>query len=130
MKEFKKIETDRAPKAIGPYSQAVEAGSLIFVSGQLPLDPMTGKMVESDIVVQTNRVLDNLEAILKASGCSFQHVVRCDLFLKDMNDFSVVNQEYGKRFNQPVPPARQTIQVAKLPLDAWIEISCIACKMS
>jgi 2-iminobutanoate/2-iminopropanoate deaminase len=128
VKECKKIETDRAPKAIGPYSQAVGTDPFIFVSGQLPLDPMTGKMVESDIAIQINRVLDNLEAILNASGCSFQNVVRCDLFLKDLNDFSIVNQEYGKRFNQPVPPARQTIQVARLPLDALIEISCIAYK--
>lgn len=127
MSSIKKIETDQAPKAIGPYSQAVYAAPFIFVSGQLPLDPMTGKMVQSDIVIQINRVLDNIEAILKASGCTFQDVVRCDLFLKDLKDFATVNQEYGKRFNQSVPPARQTIQAA-LPLDALIEISCIAIK--
>ena len=128
MTVFKKIETSDAPKAIGPYSQAVDATPFIFISGQLPLDPMTGKMVESDITLQVNRVLDNLEAILKKAGCTFHHVVRCDLFLKDLKDFATVNQEYGKRFNQPVPPARQTIQVAGLPLDALVEISCIAMK--
>lgn len=126
MAHLEKIETPEAPQAIGPYSQAVRAAPFIFVSGQLPLDPATGKLVEAHIVLQVNRVLDNLEAILKASGCSFQHVVRCDVFVKDLNDFAIVNQEYAKRFTQAVPPARQTIQVARLPLDALVEISCIA----
>lgn len=126
MPDIKKIETSDAPQAIGPYSQAVYAAPFLFVSGQLGIDPATGKLVESDITLQINRVLDNLEAILKASGCTYKDVVRCDVFLKDLNDFLVVNQEYGKRFDQPVPPARQTIQVAKLPLDALVEISCIA----
>lgn len=126
MFEIEKIETSKAPQAIGPYSQAVRAAPFIFVSGQLPVDPATGKLVEADIVLQINRVLDNLEAILKASGCSFQEVVRCDVFVKDLNDFALVNQEYAKRFTQTVPPARQTIQVARLPLDALVEISCIA----
>ncbi len=123
---FTKIETAEAPKAIGPYSQAVCSSPFVFISGQLGIDPMTGKLVESDIRLQINRVLDNLEAILKASSCSFQDVVRCDVFLKDLNDFAIVNEEYAKRFTQPIPPARQTIQVARLPLDALVEISCIA----
>lgn len=123
-----RIETKQAPQAIGPYSQAVLAPPFVFVSGQVGIDPATGKLVEPDIFLQINRVLDNLEAILKAAGCTFHNVVRCDVFLKDLNDFSIVNQEYGKRFNQPVPPARQTIQVGKLPLDALVEISCIALK--
>ncbi len=126
MPALKKIETSEAPKAIGPYSQAVYSAPFVFVSGQLPLDPLTGKLVEADILLQVNRVLDNLEAILKASGCSFQDVVRCDVFVKDLNDFAIINQEYAKRFTQAVPPARQTIQVARLPLDALVEISCIA----
>lgn len=126
MTDLKKIDTSQAPKAIGPYSQAVQADKHLFVSGQLPLDPSTGKLVEADIRLQVNRVLDNLEAILKAAGASFKHVVRCDVFVKDLNDFATVNEEYGKRFNQPIPPARQTIQVARLPLDALVEISCIA----
>lgn len=122
----KKIETLEAPKAIGPYSQAVLSDQLLFVSGQLPLDPATGKLVPMEIRQQTNRVLDNLEAILKAAGCTFLDVVRCDVFLKDLNDFAALNEEYAKRFSQPVPPARQTIQVARLPMDALVEISCIA----
>jgi len=123
---LKKIETTAAPKAIGPYSQAVLSDQLLFVSGQLPIDPATGKLVPMEIRQQTNRVLDNLEAILNAAGCTLADVVRCDVFLKDLNDFSALNEEYAKRFTQPVPPARQTIQVAKLPLDALVEISCIA----
>lgn len=126
MSKLEKIETSRAPQARGPYSQAVRAPPFIFVSGQLPLDPATNKLVEADIVLQVTRVLDNLEEILKASGCSFQDVVRCDVFVKDINDVALVNQEYAKRFTQAVPPARQTIQVARLPLDALVEISCIA----
>lgn len=122
----KKIETKQAPQAIGPYSQAVSASPFVFVSGQLPIDPATGKLEIPDILIQVNRVLDNLQAILEAAGCSFKDVVRCDVFMKDLADFAIVNQEYGKRFNQPVPPARQTIQVARLPLDALVEISCIA----
>lgn len=123
---LQKIQTDQAPAAIGPYSQAVKAGNIVYVSGQVPIDPKTGKLVEAHILLQVNQVLDNLEAILKAAGCTFANVVRCDVFLKDLNDFAVVNQEYAKRFNQPVTPARQTIQVSKLPLDAMVEISCIA----
>lgn len=123
---MKKIETKNAPQAIGPYSQAVLAGSQLYISGQLPIDPATGKLVEADIRLQTSRVLDNLKAILSAAGCTFENVVRCDVFLKDMNDFGVVNEVYGHYFKQPIPPARQTIQVARLPLDALIEISCIA----
>lgn len=121
-----KITTDEAPKAIGPYSQAVQFGSLVFVSGQLPLDPKVGELVEPSIRTQTKQVLANLEAILKEAGSSFLHVVRCDVFLKDLQDFAVLNDEYSKVFSGPIPPARQTIQVAKLPLDALVEISCIA----
>lgn len=123
---LKKINTTQAPTAIGPYSQGVRAVNTLYISGQLPIDPATGKLVDSQILLQVNRVLDNLEAILKEEKCTFKDVVRCDVFLKDLNDFALVNQEYAKRFNQPVPPARQTIQVAKLPMDAMIEISCIA----
>ena len=128
MSKIEKIETAQAPQAIGPYSQAVLASPFLFVSGQLPIDPATGKLVESDIGLQTIRVLDNIEVILKAGGLASMDVVRCDVFLKDLNDFAIVNEEYAKRFKQPVPPARQTIQVARLPLDALIEISCIAMK--
>jgi 2-iminobutanoate/2-iminopropanoate deaminase len=130
MATLKKIETTQAPQAIGPYSQAVCAAPFVFISGQLPIDPTTGKLVEANILLQINRVLDNLEAILQASGCSFQNVVRCDVFVKDLNDFAIINQEYAKRFTQPIPPARQTVQVARLPLDALVEISCIAVRTS
>lgn len=123
---LQKINTPSAPKAIGPYSQAVSDGNYVFVSGQLPINPETGKLIQADIRTQTKQVIDNLEAILKASECSLESVTRVDVFLKDLNNFSIVNEEYAKRFNGPIPPARQTIQVAKLPLDAEIEISCIA----
>lgn len=126
MPDLKKIETSQAPKSIGPYSQAVCALPFVFVSGQIGIDPTTGKMVESNIEMQINRVFANLEAILKACGCSFENVVRYEIFLKDLNDFAVVNQECAKYFTQPIPPARQTVQVARLPLDALVEISCIA----
>ncbi|MBS4163468.1 RutC family protein [Candidatus Protochlamydia amoebophila] len=126
MVNLKKIETMQAPKAIGPYSQAVLADKHLYVSGQLGIDPTTGKLESNDISLQTNRVLDNLEAILKEAGCTFQNIVRCDVFLKDLNDFAIVNEAYNKRFLHSIPPARQTIQVAKLPLDALVEISCIA----
>lgn len=130
MGNFTKIETMHAPQAIGPYSQAVLVGQHLYVSGQLPIDPRTGKLEKADIRIQVERVLSNLEAILKAADCTFQNVVRCDLFLKDLNDFAIVNDTYGKCFIQSTPPARQTIQVARLPLDALIEMSCIAIKTS
>lgn len=121
-----KIDTQEAPRAIGPYSQAVKTGSHVFVSGQLPIDPLSGKLVEREIRQQTLQVLKNLEAVLKAAGCSLSNVVRTDVFLKDLKDFGVLNEEYAKYFTHETPPARQTIQVAALPLDALVEISCIA----
>lgn len=123
---LKKIETVEAPKAIGPYSQAVMTQQLVFVSGQLPIDPKVGKIVDQSIEGQTKLVLDNIEAILKAAGLTFDNVVKTEVFLKDMNDFSAMNAIYAQRFNGPVKPARQAFQVARLPLDALIEISCIA----
>ena len=127
---MKKVQTENAPKAIGPYSQAVvlDAGrQLVFVSGQVPLDPATGKLVEGDMAVLTNRVLDNVEAILLAAGSSLDKVLRADIFLTDLkNDFAAMNAAYGQRFNGVVAPARQTVEVSTLPLGAKIEISCIA----
>lgn len=129
-KNIKKIDTAKAPKAIGPYSQAIKVGSnssLLFVSGQLPIDPATGELVTGDIRILTTRVLDNIEAILQAAGSSMNHVVRVDIFLTDLKkDFAPMNEEYGKRFDPANPPARQTIQVSALPKGAVIEISCIA----
>lgn len=126
---MKKIETSKAPKAIGPYSQGIIVGpgtSLAFVSGQLPVDPETGKLIEGDIKALTKRVIDNIEAILLAGGSSLQRVVRTDVFLKDLKDFAMMNEEYAKRFNLAAAPARQTVQVSELPMGSRIEISCIA----
>jgi 2-iminobutanoate/2-iminopropanoate deaminase len=119
------VSSPDAPKAIGPYSQAVRAGQLLFVSGQVPLDPATGQLVDGDIAAQTRRVFDNLAAVLKAGGRSFADVVRTTVFLADMNDFATVNQVYGTYFSEPYP-ARATVQVARLPKDARVEIDVIA----
>ena len=119
------VSSSDAPKAIGPYSQAVRAGQLLFVSGQVPLDPATGQIVSGDISAQTHRVFDNLGAVLKAGGRSFADVVRTTVFLADMNDFAAVNEVYGTYFSEPYP-ARATVQVARLPKDARIEIDVIA----
>jgi 2-iminobutanoate/2-iminopropanoate deaminase len=119
------VSSESAPKAIGPYSQAIRAGSLVFVSGQIPLDPATGAMVDGDIAVQTHRVFANLQAILEAAGASFDHVVRTTVYLADMNDFGVVNEIYGTYFSSPAP-ARATVQAARLPKDARVEIDVIA----
>lgn len=122
----KQIETTQAPKAIGPYSQAVSAGGFLFVSGQIPVNPQTGKINETTIEGQTRQVLANLEAVLKAANLSFADVVKTEVFLKEMGDFQKMNALYGEKFTGPVKPARQTIQAARLPMDALIEISCIA----
>ena len=119
------VSSPDAPKAIGPYSQAVRAGNLLFVSGQVPLDPATGQIVSGDIAAQTRRVFDNLGAVLKAGGRSFADVVRTTVFLADMNDFAAVNEVYGTYFSEPYP-ARATVQVARLPKDARVEIDAIA----
>lgn len=119
------VSSESAPKAIGPYSQAIRAGSLLFVSGQIALDPVTGALVEGDIGAQTHRVFANLQAILAAAGASFDHVVRTTVYLADMNDFAAVNEIYGTYFSNPAP-ARATIQAARLPKDARVEIDVIA----
>ena len=119
------VSTASAPKAIGPYSQAVRAGALLFVSGQVPLDPATGQLVGGDIAAQTHRVFQNLGEILKAGGASFDHVVRTTVFLADMNDFAAMNEVYATYFTSPAP-ARATVQVSRLPKDARIEIDVIA----
>jgi 2-iminobutanoate/2-iminopropanoate deaminase len=119
------VSSPDAPKAIGPYSQAVRAGQLLFLSGQVPLDPATGQIVDGDIAAQTHRVFENLGAVLKAGGRSFADVVRTTVFLADMNDFAAVNAVYGTYFTEPYP-ARATVQVARLPKDARVEIDLIA----
>jgi 2-iminobutanoate/2-iminopropanoate deaminase len=119
------VSSSSAPPAIGPYSQAIRAGNLLFVSGQIPLDPATGAMVEGDLAAQTRRVFQNLEAILAAAGLTFDHVVRTTVYLADMNDFPAMNEVYGTYFSAPAP-ARATIQAARLPRDARVEIDLIA----
>ena len=119
------ISSGEAPKAIGPYSQAVRVGSLLFLSGQVALDPSTGQMAEGDVSAQTRRVMDNLGAVLNAAGLSFADVARTTIYLADMNDFSKVNEVYATYFTEPFP-ARATVQVERLPRDARVEIDAIA----
>lgn len=123
------VRTSEAPAAIGPYSQAIVVpvgdNRMVFCSGQIPLDPKTGQMVEGDVVAQTRRVLENLKAVLAEAGATFAHVVRTTIFLADMNDFAKVNEVYGEVFVKD-PPARATVQAARLPRDSRVEIDCIA----
>jgi 2-iminobutanoate/2-iminopropanoate deaminase len=120
------ISTSDAPSAIGPYSQAIRAGDLLFVSGQIPIDPSTGKLIEqTDIKAQTQRVLENLSAILRAAGASIDNVVRTTVFLRNMSDFADMNSVYAEFF-RTAPPARSTVEAARLPRDVSVEIDCIA----
>ncbi len=119
------ISTDGAPKAIGPYSQAIRAGGFIFTSGQVAIDPATQQVIAGDVAAQTDRVLKNLAAILQTSGSSLEGVVRCTVFLKNMGDFAAMNEVYGQYFKQ-APPARSTVEVARLPKDVLVEIDAIA----
>jgi 2-iminobutanoate/2-iminopropanoate deaminase len=119
------VATASAPKAIGPYSQAIRAGSLLFVSGQVPIDPATGQIIDGDIAAQTHRVFRNISEILSAGGASLDHVVRTTVFLADMDDFTAMNEVYAGYFTTPAP-ARATVQVSRLPKDARIEIDVIA----
>ena len=119
------VATEQAPAAIGPYSQAIAAAGLVFCSGQIPLDPVTGQIVEGGIDTQTRRVLDNLTAVLQAAGSSPEQVVKTTIFLADMNDFATVNTIYAEYFGTE-PPARSTVQVARLPRDVRVEVEAIA----
>jgi 2-iminobutanoate/2-iminopropanoate deaminase len=119
------VSTEKAPKAIGPYSQAIVSGDLVFTSGQIPLDPATQLLVTGDIRAQTERVMENLAAVLAAAGTGFDKVVKASIFVIDLNDFAAVNEIYGRRFPQN-PPARSTVQVAALPKGARVEIDLIA----
>ena len=123
MKEI--VATEKGPKAIGPYSQAIKANGFIFMSGQIPFDPATAKIIEGDIAAQTARVLENLKAIVEAAGSSLDRAVKATVFLKDMNDFAAMNEVYGKYFVVN-PPARSTIEVARLPRDSRVEIEVVA----
>ena len=119
------ISTNEAPAAIGPYSQAVRSGRFLFCSGQIPLDPKSGQIVPGDIAAQTRRVLNNIAAVLRAEGLTFDSVVKTTIFLTDLNDFQLVNEVYGSYFKQD-PPARSTVQVSALPKGANVEIEVIA----
>ncbi len=121
------ISTDKAPKAIGPYSQAVEANGMLFISGQVPLNPQTGQIVEGGIEAQTKQVLENIKAILEAAGYSLDDVVKTTVYMKDLGDFAKMNEVYASYFSKN-PPARAAFQVARLPLDVMIEIETIAIK--
>ena len=119
------ISTDAAPKAIGPYSQAVVMNGFAFLSGQIPLDPSTNQMVEGDIAAQTERVLENLKGVLAACGSSLEQVVKTTVFLKDMSEFAKMNEVYARYFTENAP-ARATVEAARLPRDVKVEIECIA----
>ena len=119
------ISTDKAPGAIGPYSQAIKANGMVFCSGQIPIDPATGNFVSDDIAEQTVQVFKNLSAVLEAAGSGFEKVVKTTVFLADMNDFAAMNEVYGQYFTDN-KPARATVQAARLPRDAKVEIECIA----
>lgn len=121
----KQVQTDKAPKAIGPYSQGIIAGDLVFCSGQIPIDPATGDLINGTIEDQTRRVLRNLQAVLEAAGSSLDQVVKATVFLEDMNDFAKMNAVYAEFFKPPYP-ARAAVQVARLPRDVKVEIEAIA----
>ncbi len=119
------VSTDRGPKAIGPYSQAVKANGFLFVSGQIPIDPKTNQLIEGDVARQTERVLENLKGIVEAAGSSLERAVKTTVFLKDLGDFAAMNEVYGRYFSAD-PPARATVEVARLPRDVRVEIDLIA----
>ena len=123
--EKRVIQTEKAPKAMGPYSQAIQAGNLIFISGQIPLDPATGELVKGDIRQQTQQVLENIKGILESQEIKMEDVVKATIFLKDMGNFNQVNEVYATYFSS-FPPARSTVEVTRLPRDVEIEIEAIA----
>ena len=122
------INTPNAPAPIGPYNQAVLSGNTLYISGQIPINPKTGTLVENDIKAETKQSMENLRAILMEAGMTFEHVVKTSIFLKDMNQFSQVNEVYGKYFDADTAPARETVEVANLPKFVNVEISMIAIK--
>lgn len=120
------IKTNKAPEPIGPYNQAIEAGEFIFLSGQIGIDVDTGELINENIQAETNQVMRNIESVLKASNRNFDNVVKSTIFLKNLNDFSIVNEVYSQYFKNKISPARETVEVARLPKDANVEISVIA----
>ena len=125
MASFQQVQTDQAPAAIGPYSQAMIANGLVFTAGQIPLDPQSMQIVEGDVAVQTERVMTNIAAVLQAAGAELSTVVKTTVFLRDMNDFAAMNEVYGRHFGDH-KPARSTVQVARLPRDVAVEIEAVA----
>lgn len=125
MNDLRPIQTDRAPAAIGPYSQAIACNGLVFTAGQIPLDPRTGELVGGDVAAQTERVLQNLAAVLEAAGSALDAVVKTTVFLRDMNDFAAMNEVYGRFFGEH-RPARSAVQAARLPRDVAVEIEAVA----
>ncbi len=123
------LQSPSAPAAIGPYSHGIWAGDLLYLSGQTPIDPSTGKLIEGDVEAQTHRVFDNLEGALKDAGLSMDHVIKCNVYLTDMANFAAMNKAYGTRFAAPFP-ARTTVAVAGLPLGASVEIELVARRLS
>jgi len=119
------ISTDHAPKAIGPYSQAVVVNGMAFLSGQIPIDPVTNQLIEGDVVAQTLRVLENMKIVLAACGSSLEQVVKTTVFVKDMGEFAKINETYARYFPEN-PPARSTVEAARLPRDVRVEIECVA----
>jgi 2-iminobutanoate/2-iminopropanoate deaminase len=119
------ISTEKGPKAIGPYSQAIKANGFVYTAGQIPFDPGTGQLIQGDVAQQTARVLENLKAIVEAAGSSLEKTVKTTVFLKDMNDFAAMNEVYARYFSQS-PPARSTVEVSRLPRDARVEIDLVA----
>ena len=122
------VTSDQAPAPIGPYSQAVKAGNTLYISGQIPFDQLTGEMINENITEETHQVMKNMEAVLNAAGMSFQNVVKCSIFIKDMGQFATINEAYAMYFKAD-PPARETVEVARLPKDVNVEISCIAVEL-
>ncbi|HEY6980481.1 MAG TPA: RidA family protein [Reyranella sp.] len=123
----KPVQTDTAPKALGPYAQAIMAGGMVYCAGQIPLDPATGNIVPGGVAEQTKQVLENLRAVLKAAGSDLDRVVKTTVFIKNMNDFAAMNEVYGRaEYFGPNPPARSTVEVARLPRDALVEIEVVA----
>jgi 2-iminobutanoate/2-iminopropanoate deaminase len=125
MSELRRIQTDNAPAAIGPYSQAMVHGGLVYTAGQIPLDPRSGELLDGDIQAQTEQVFKNLRAVLEAAGASLDSVIKTTVFLRDMNEFAAMNEIYAKHFGQHAP-ARSTVQAARLPRDCGVEIEAIA----
>lgn len=124
---YKAVHTDKAPAAIGPYSQAIDTGPLIYTSGQIPIDPSTGQVVSGGIKEQTAQVLENLKNVLEAAGSSMEKVIKTTVFMKDLSDFSAMNEVYAKYFSEPYP-ARSCVEVNRLPKDVLIEIEAVALK--